>query len=324
MLYQLTLAPTARQQGAQHGAFLLDGRICKHHKHDSHNDHEQKQQHRPHCLVALHVVERIANALVVVGVDKAGEQCVVIGEDVHHLLFHVRPLLAREALVVKDKGVVVYLALASKALVAHRVHDGHRKGERVEHKAVVVLEERLVVGKRNDTANRKLRVFESHDVADHEPMVFAKDTVERDLARRGGGTALGVRGQVDVGARGIDATRYAIRLVAAFECGAHLFVEVRVQRHAQLADRGQRLLLGLEVARKATVLYAVGLLHVAYDRLDAACRQQKTAGKRYGKCHHQKDANVLAQIGHKLAPMSFEEWVAHATTPGLRRATRRG
>ena len=146
MSYQLSLSPTACQQGAKHGAFLFDGRARKHHKHEPHDDHEQKQQYRPHGLIALHVVERIANALVVFGVNEVGERRVVVGEGVHHPLFHVRSLLLRETLVVKDKGVVVHLARIFQVFVACRIDDGHRKGERVEHKAVVVLKECLVVG----------------------------------------------------------------------------------------------------------------------------------------------------------------------------------
>ena len=113
MQHQLPLAPAARQQGAQHGALLLDGRAGKYHKHEPHDNDEQKQQHRPHGLVALHVVERIADALVVLGVNEAGERRVVIGEDVHHPPLHVRPLLAREGLVVEDKRVVADLAPGS-------------------------------------------------------------------------------------------------------------------------------------------------------------------------------------------------------------------
>ena len=313
--HQLVLAPAAREQRAQHRALLFYRRAREHHEHEPHDDHEQEQQHRPHGLVALHVVERVSDSLVVRGVDEVGELRVVVGEGLYHSLLDIRALVASESLVVKDERIVVHLALATEPLVACGVQDGDPKGERVEHEAVVVLEERLVVGERDDAADREFRVSEPRDVPYDETVVLAEDSVERNLAVRCGDATLGDRRQIHLRSRGIDATRDAVRAVTAHERGVYLLVEVGMEGYTEVANRVQGFLLRLEVAGKASILYAVGFLHVAHDGLYAARGKQKAAGERNGERHHEKEAQVLSQVVDKLAPVTPEERIAHATTP---------
>ncbi len=87
--YNLATTIAAGEQRADDGALLLDGRVGKDHKDERHNHDNNVEQRHPHHGVAVHVVARIANALIGIGVDEVIHARIGIGQRLDHILLGV-------------------------------------------------------------------------------------------------------------------------------------------------------------------------------------------------------------------------------------------
>ena len=213
--HNLCFAPAACQHGADDRAFGFDGGTCQNHKHKRHDDNKDDQQHDPHGLIALDVIECIADALVVFCVDESADNRIVVRQYVQHILFDVRACRQVERLVVERERVVVHLGAAVEAAVGFVGDRRHRERERVEHEAGVVGEKRLVVGIGQDTAYGEGPPVHLHHITNGKTVVLCcEHTVKGDLVGAFRCTARCIGGQVHCGTRAIHACSYVAGPIA--------------------------------------------------------------------------------------------------------------
>ena len=118
--------------------------VGKDHKDERHDHDDDVEQRHPHHRVAVHVVARIANALVGIGVDKIVHARIGVGQRLDHILLGVDAVCSGEIAIGKGKGVgvggcatgVLKRGKAGVGDLGHAVRDGvHRKSELLRNSA---------------------------------------------------------------------------------------------------------------------------------------------------------------------------------------------
>ena len=314
MEYNLATTIAAGEQRADDGALLLDGRVGKDHKDERHNHDNNVEQRHPHHGVAVHVVARIANALIGIGVDEVIHARMGIGQCLDHILLRIDAIRSGEVAIGKGKGVGVGRRAAGilergKAGVGDL---GHAIGDGVHRKVRIVEEQRLAVGLGHDAADGVGAPLELDLIAHGEVVVGGKNAVDCYLVVRLGLLALTVGRDIDLGAVRIGAQRALGAIVAGglFDDGVN--GEILIERDA--ADVTGGILGGLELVvgsleggGHAAVLNRVRIAHVVDKATDGMCREQKARGESDASAHKQKDAQVLADIAAQLARETFCE-----------------
>ena len=87
--HDLATAIAAGEQRADDGALPLDGGIGKHHKDKRHDHDDDVEQRRPHHGVAVHIIARIANALVGIGIGQVVHARIGIRQRLDHILLGI-------------------------------------------------------------------------------------------------------------------------------------------------------------------------------------------------------------------------------------------
>ena len=310
--HDLATAIAAGEQRTDDGALLLDGGIGEHHKDKRHDHDDDVEQRRPHHRVAVHIVARIANALVGVGIGQVVHTRIGIRQRLDHILLGIDAVRGGEIAIAKGKGVGVGGRAAGvlergKAVIGNL---GHAIGDGVDRKVRVVEEERLAIGLGHDAANSVGAALELDLIAHGEVVVGSKDAVDSHLVVRLGLLAFAIGrdiylGTVRVGAQGALGTVVAGRL---FDDGVD--GEVLVERNA--ADVAGRVLGSFELVvgrlerrRQTTILDRVRITHVIDEAADGVCGEQKARREGDASAHKQKDAQVFADIAAQLARESF-------------------
>ena len=282
MQHDLATAITAGEQRADDGALLLDGGVGKDHKDERHDHDDDVEQRHPHHGVAVHVIARIANALIGIGVGQIVHARIGVGQCLDHILLGVDAVRGGEVAIGKGEGVGVGGCAAGifergKAAIGdlgHAVRDG------VHRKVRIVEEQRLTIGLGHDAANGVGATLELDFIAHGQVVIGGKDTVDCHLVIRLGFLALAVRRNVDLGAVCVGAQRALGAIVAGglFDDGVN--GEILVERDA--ADVVGRVLGclelvfgGLEGGGHAAVLNRVRIAHVVDKAADGMRREQK-------------------------------------------------
>ena len=315
-MVQHDLASTiaASEQRADDGALFLDGGIGKDHKDKRHDHDDDVEQRRPHHRVAVHVVARIANALVGIGIDKIVNACIGICQRLDHILFGIGTVRGGEVTVVKGKGVRIG-GRAAGILERSKTGIGNlgnaiRNG--VHRKVRIVEEQCLAIGLRHDAADGIGATLELDPIAHGEVIVGGKNAVDGHLVVRLGLPAFAIGRNVNLGAMRIGAQGTFGAVVASrlFDDGVDR--EVLVKRNT--ADVLRRVFGSLELVfggpeggGHAAVLDRVRIAHVVDKAADGMRREQKARGEGDASAHKQKDAQVLADIVAQLARESFCE-----------------
>ena len=313
---QHNLASTiaAGEQRADDGALLLDGGVGEHHKDKRHDHDDDIEQRHPHHGVAVHVVTRIANALIGIGIDEVIHACIGIGERLYHILLRIDAIRGGEVAIGKGEGVGVGRRAAGilergKAGVGHF---GHAVRDGVHRKVRIVEEQRLTIGLGHDAADGVGAALELDLVAHGEVVVGSKDAVDGHLVVRLGLPALTVGRDIDLGAVRIGAQGALGAVVAGGLFDDGVDGEILVERDA--ADVAGCILGclelvfgGLEGGGHAAVLNRVRIAHVIDKAADGMRCEQKTRGESDTSAHKQKDAQVLADIAAQLAWETFCE-----------------
>ena len=309
--HQLALAPTAREQRADDGAFLFDGGIGQHDEHERHDHDEHGEQDLPHHLVAFDVVERIRHRLVSLVVDEIGDDFAFVGEDLHHALGQVGALDQRHLAVVE----VIRVAVDERTLIDAVERFGRdlrrREAERVEDEARIVLEQTRVIGKRHDADERHRLAGELDLRAERKAVVLAEHAVERDFVGGFGRAPLRVNRLV-----ALAAIRERARLRALgcpLEGERRVVVELLDHLAAERFDRVDRSVVGLEGGREVAVFGVVGLAHALPDELDRAGGHEETRREGDREREQQEHSQVLSQVVAQLAREAFGEGRCHAT-----------
>ena len=312
--YDLATAIAAGEQCADDGALLLDGGVGKDHKDERHDHDDDVEQRHPHHGVAVHVVARVANTLVGIGVDQIVHARIGIGQRLDHILLRIDAIRSGEIAIGKGKGVgvggraadVLERGKASVGDLGHAVRDG------VHRKVRIVEKQRLTVGLGHDAADDVGAALKLNLIAHGEVVVGGEDTVDGYLIVRLGLLALTVGRDIDLGAVRIGAQRALGAVVAGGLFDDGVDGEILVERDA--ADVVGRvlgcleLLLGrLEGGGHAAVLNRVRIAHVIDEAADGMRREQKARGESDTSAHKQKDAQVLAGIAAQLAWETFCE-----------------
>ena len=314
MQHDLATAIAASEQRADDGALFLDGGIGKDHKDKRHDHDDDVEQRRPHHRVAVHVVARIANALVGIGIDKIVNACIGICQRLDHILFGIGTVRGGEVTVVKGKGVRIG-GRAAGILERGKTGIGNlgnaiRNG--VDRKVGVVGEQRLAVRLGHDAADGIGATLELDPIAHGEVVVGGKNAVDGHLVVRLGLPTFAVGRDIDLGAVRIGAQRALGAVVAGrlFDDGVDR--EVLVERNA--ADVLRRvfgslelLVGGLEGGGHAAVLNRVVVAHAIDKAANGMRCEQKARGEGDASAHKQKDAQVLADIAAQLARETFCE-----------------
>ena len=312
--HDLATAIAAGEQRADDGALFLDGGIGEHHKDERHDHDDDVEQRRPHHGVAVHIVARIADALVGIGIGQVVHARIGVGQRLDHILLGIDTVRGGEVAVTKGKGVGVGGRTAG---VLERgksgVGDlGHAIGDSVHRKVGVVEEQRLAIGLGHDAADGVGAALELDFVAHGKIVVGGKDAVDGHLVVRAGLLAFAIGRDIDLGAVRVGAQRALGAVVAGrlFDDGVDR--EVLVERDA--ADALGRVLGGLELVvsglerrRHTAVLDGVLVAHVVDKAADRMCCEQKARRKGDASAHKQEDAKVLADIAAQLARGSFCE-----------------
>ena len=314
MQHNLASTIAAGEQRANDGALLLDGGVGKDHKDKCHYHDDDVEQRHPHHGVAVHVVARIANALVGIGVDEVIHACIGIGERFYHILLSVGAVCGGEIAIGKGKGVGVGGCAAGifergKAGIGNL---GHAIGDGVHRKVRVVEEQRLAIGLGHDAADGVGATLELDFIAHGEVVVGGEDTVDCHLTVRLGLLALTVGRDIDLGAVRIGAQRALGAVVAGRLFDDGVDGEILVERDAADVTGGilgsLELIVGsLEGGGHAAVLNRVRIAHVVDKATDGMRREQKARGESNASAHKQKDAQVLADIAAQLARETFCE-----------------
>ena len=314
MQHDLATAIAAGEQRADDGALLLDGGVGEHHKDKCHDHDDDVEQRHPHHGVAVHVVARIANALIGIGIDQIVHARIDIGQRLDHILLRIDAIRSREVAVGKGKGVGVGRRAAGilergKAGVGDL---GHAIGDGVHRKVRIVEEQRLAIGLGHDAADGVGATLELDFIAHGQVVIGGKDTVDGHLVVRLGFPALTVGRDIDLGAVRIGAQRALGAVVAGGLFDDGVDGEILVERDA--ADVVCRVLGclelvfgGLEGGGHAAVLNRVRIAHVVDKAADGMRRKQKARCKGNASAHKQKDAQVLTDIAAQLARETFCE-----------------
>ena len=314
MQHDLASTIAASEQRADDGALFLDGGIGKDHKDKRHDHDDDVEQRRPHHRVAVHVVARIANALVGIGIDKIVNACIGICQRLDHILFGIGTVRSGEVTVVKGKGVRIG-GRAAGILERGKTGIGNlgnaiRNG--VHRKVRVVEEQCLAIRLRHDAANGIGATLELDPIAHGEVIVGGKNAVDGYLVVRLGLPTFAVGCDIDLGAVRIGAQRALSAIVAGrlFDDGVDR--EVLVERNAADVLRrvfGSLELLagGLEGGSHAAVLNRVVVAHAIDKAANGMRCEQKARREGDASAHKQKDAQVLADIAAQLARESFCE-----------------
>ena len=312
--HDLATAIAAGEQRADDGALLLDGGIGKDHKDKRHDHDDDVEQRHPHHGVAVHVVARIANALVGIGVDEVIHACIGIGERLHHILLGIGAICSGEVAIGKGEGVRIARRAAGilergKAGIGDL---GHAIGDGVHRKVRIVEEQRLAIGLGHDAADGVGATLKLDLIAHGEVVVGGEDTVDGYLIVRLGLPALTVGRDIDLGAVRVGAQRALGAVVAGRLFDDGIDREVLVERNA--ADVAGCILGclelvfgGLEGGGHAAVLDRVCIAHVVNEAADGMRREQKARREGDASAHKQKDAQVLADIAAQLARETFCE-----------------
>ena len=312
--YDLATAIAAGEQCADDGALLLDGGVGKDHKDERHDHDDDVEQRHPHHRVAVHVIARVANALVGIGVDEVTHARIGIGQRLDHILLGIDAVRGGEIAVVKGKGVGVGGRAAG---VLERGETGvgnlgHAIGDGVHRKVRVVEEQRLAIGLGHDAADDVGAALKLNLIAHGKVVVGGKDTVDGHLIVRLGLPALTVGRDIDLGAVRVGAQRALGAVVAGRLFDDGVDGEILVERDA--ADVVGRVLGGLELiigslegGGHAAVLNRVRIAHVVDKAADGMRCEQKARREGDASAHKQKDAQVLADIAAQLARETFCE-----------------
>ena len=280
--HNLATAVAAGEQRADNGALFLDGRVGKNHKDEGHDHDDDVEQRRPHHGVAVHIVARIANALVGIGIGQVIHARIGIRQRLDHILLGIDAIRGGEVAVVKGKGVGVGGRAAGvlergKAGVGDL---GHAIGDGVDRKVGVVEEQRLAIGLRHDAADGVGAALELDLIAHGKIVVGGKDAVDGHLVARAGLPAFAVGRDIDLGTVRVGAQRAlgAVVVRRLFDNGVD--GEVLVERDAADVAGGilgsPELLCGrLEGRRYAAVLDRVRIAHVVDKAADRMCCEQK-------------------------------------------------
>ena len=314
MQHDLASTIAASEQRADDGALFLDGGIGKDHKDKRHDHDDDVEQRRPHHRVAVHVVARIANALVGIGIDKIVNACIGICQRLDHILFGIGTVRGGEVTVVKGKGVRIG-GRAAGILERSKTGIGNlgnaiRNG--VHRKVRVVEEQCLAIRLRHDAANGIGATLELDPIAHGEVIVGGKNAVDGYLVVRLGLPTFAVGCDIDLGAVRIGAQRALSAIVAGrlFDDGVDR--EVLVERNAADVLRrvfGSLELLagGLEGGSHAAVLNRVVVAHAIDKAANGMRCEQKARREGDASAHKQKDAQVLADIAAQLTRETFCE-----------------
>ena len=314
MQHDLAAAIAAGEQRADDGALLLDGGVGEHHKDKRHDHDDDVEQRHPHHGVAVHVVARIANALIGIGIDQIVHARIGIGQRLDHILLRIDAIRGGEIAVGKGEGVgvgrratgILERGKAGIGDLCHAVRDG------VHRKVRIVEEQRLAIGLGHDAADGVGAALKLDLIADGEVVVGGEDTVDCHLIVRLGLPALTVGRDIDLGAVRIGAQRALGAIVAGglFDDGVdgEILVERDATDVAGCILGGLELVFGsLEGGGHAAVLDRVLVAHVVDEAADGMRREQKARGKGDASAHKQKDAQVLADIAAQLARETFCE-----------------
>ena len=314
MQHDLAAAIAAGEQRADDGTLLLDGGVGKDHKDERHDHDDDVEQRHPHHGVAVHVIARIANALIGIGVGQIVHARIGVGQCLDHILLGVDAVRGGEVAIGKGEGVGVGGCAAGifergKAAIGdlgHAVRDG------VHRKVRIVEEQRLAIGLGHDAADGVGSALELDFIAHGQVVVGGEDTVDCHLIVRLGLLALTVGRDIDLGAVRIGAQRALGAVVAGGLFDDGVDGEILVERDA--ADVAGCILGGLELivgslegGGHAAVLNRVRIAHVIDKAADGMRCEQKSRGESDASAHKQKDAQVLADIAAQLARETFCE-----------------
>ena len=312
--HDLASTIAAGEQRADDGALLLDGRVGKDHKDERHDHDNNVEQRHPHHGVAVHVVARIANALIGIGVDQIVHARIGVGQCLDHILLGVDAVCSGEIAIGKGEGVGVGgcatgILERGKAGVGDL---GHAIGDGVHRKVGVVEEQRLAIGLSHDAADGVGAALKLDLIAHGEVVVGGENTVDRHLVIRLGFLALTVGRDIDLGAVRIGAQRALGAVVAGGLFDDGVDGEILVERDAagivSCALGCFELIVGsLEGGGHAAVFDDVLVAHAVDEAADGVGREQKARGKGDASAHKQKDAQVLADIAAQLARETFCE-----------------
>ncbi len=280
--HDLATAIAAGKQRANDGALLLDGGVGEDHKDKRHDHDDDVEQRRPHHGVAVHVVARIANALVGVGIGQVVHTRIGIRQRLDHILLGIDTVRGGEVAVVKSKGVGVGGRAAGvfergKAVIGNL---GHAIGDGVHRKVRVVEEQRLAIGLRHDAADGVGAALECNLIAHGEVVVGGKDAVDGHLVVRVGLLAFAIGRDIDLGTVRVGAQGALGAVVAGRLFDDGIDGEVLVERNA--ADVLGRVLSGFELViggferrRQAAILNRVRIAHVVDEAADGVRGEQK-------------------------------------------------
>ena len=312
--HDLATAIAAGEQRADNGALLLDGGVGEHHKDERHDHDDDVEQRRPHHGVAVHVVARIANALVGIGIDQIVHARIGIGQRLDHILLRIDAIRGGEVAIGKGEGVgvgrraagILERGKAGVGDLGHAVRDG------VHRKVRIVEEQRLAIGLGHDATDGVGASLKLDLIAHGEVIVGGKNAVDGHLVVRPGLPALTVGRDIDLGAVRIGAQGALGAVVASrlFDDGVDR--EVLVERDAanvvgRVFGCLELIFGGLEGGGHAAVLNRVLVAHVVNEAADGMRREQKARGKGDASAHKQKDAQVLTDIAAQLARESLCE-----------------
>ena len=310
----LATAITAGEQRADDGALLLDGGVGKDHKDKRHDHDDDVEQRHPHHGVAVHVVARIANALIGIGIDQIVHARIGVGQCLDHILLGVNAVRGGEVAIGKGEGVGVG-GCATGILERGETGVGklgHAIGDGVHRKVRVVEEQCLAIGLGHDAADGVGAALELDLVAHGEVVVGGKDAVDGHLVIHLGFLALTVGRDIDLAAVRIGAQRALGAIVAGGLFDDGVDGEILVERDA--ADVAGCILGGLELivgslegGGHAAVLNRVRIAHVVDKAADGMRCEQKARREGDASAHKQKDAQVLADIAAQLAWETFCE-----------------
>ena len=278
--HDLASTIAAGEQRADDGALLLDGGVGKDHKDKCHDHDDDVEQRHPHHGVAVHVVTRVANALVGIGVDEVIHARIGVGQCLHHILLGIGAVRGGEIAIGKGKGVGVGRRAAGilergKAGIGDL---GHTIGDGVHRKVRIVEEQRLAIGLGHDAADGVGSALELDLIAHGEVVVGGEDTVDCHLIVCLRLPALTVGRDIDLGAVRIGAQRALGAVVAGGLFDDGVDGEILVERDAAdvvgcILGCLELVFGGLEGGGHAAVLNRVRIAHVVDKATDGMRRE---------------------------------------------------
>ena len=312
--HDLASTIAAGEQRADDGALLLDGGVGKNHKDKRHDHDDDVEQRHPHHGVAVHVIARIANALIGIGVGQIVHARIGVGQCLDHILLGVDAVRGGEVAIGKGEGVgvggcaagILERGKAGIGDLGHAVRDG------VHRKVRIVEEQRLAIGLGHDAADGVGAALELDLIAHGKVVVGGKDAVDGYFIVRLGLLAFAVGRDIDFGTVrvGAQGTLGAVVAGRLFDDGVDgkVLVERDAAGVAGSILSGLELIVGsLEGGGHAAVLNRVRIAHVVDKAADGMRREQKARGESDASAHKQKDAQVLADIAAQLARETFCE-----------------